>query len=142
MFSKTCEYAIRIMIYLWYRDYRESQWAGVKEIAEAIDTPVSFTAKVSQALAKGGLLNSMRGPHGGFSRIKTDNVTLADIVTVIDGPKIMKKCIIGFQDCSTEHPCPLHQQFTDIRDKINEMLKSTDMGQLKKMMSEGRVFIT
>ena len=46
MFSKTCEYALKIMMYLAVHQ-PENRLVGLKEIAQAIDSPVAFTAKIT-----------------------------------------------------------------------------------------------
>ena len=141
MFSRTCEYGIKVMVYLWQRDYSKNSWAGVQEIADAIESPVSFTAKVLQQLTKQGLLNSVRGPHGGFSRIGNKTITLADIVKAIDGEKIMKDCVLGFQECSSEQPCPVHHKFVGVKDYLKDVLTTTGMDELTELLREGKVVL-
>jgi len=64
MFSKTCEYAIRAMIFIAQKS--KLGRVGIKEIAEAIDAPEHFIAKILQELCRKGLLQSLKGPTGGF----------------------------------------------------------------------------
>lgn len=141
MFSRTCEYGIKVMVYLWQRDYSVSPWAGVQEIADGIESPASFTAKVLQQLTKQGLLNSVRGPNGGFARINNKNITLADIVKAIDGEKIMTNCVLGFQECSSERPCPVHHKFVGIKDNLKSVLHNTEMDELTKLLRSGKVVL-
>ena len=44
MFSRACEYAIKIMIYIAANE-QEGKRTGLKEVTEAIDSPEAFTAK-------------------------------------------------------------------------------------------------
>lgn len=141
MFSRTCEYGIKIMAYLWQRDYSVSPWAGVQEIADGIESPTSFTAKVLQQLTKQGLLNSVRGPKGGFARVNNKTITLADIVKAIDGEKIMTNCVLGFQECSSERPCPVHHKFVSIKDNLKNVLNTTEMEELTVLLKEGKVVL-
>ena len=55
MFSKTSEYAIKIMIYLSANSAVDNL-RQVKEVSEALGTPGPFTAKILQQLVKAGLL--------------------------------------------------------------------------------------
>ena len=51
MFSRACEYAIKIMIYIAANE-QEGQRTGLKEVTEAIGSPEAFTAKILQQLVK------------------------------------------------------------------------------------------
>ena len=65
MFSKTCEYAIRAMIYLAQQSVTGSK-VGFRQIAHTLDAPESFIAKILQDLARKQLIQSAKGPQGGF----------------------------------------------------------------------------
>ena len=65
MFSKTCEYAIRAMIFIAQKS-KDGNKVGIKEIAKGIDSPEHFIAKILQDLGRRGLLQSAKGPNGGF----------------------------------------------------------------------------
>lgn len=129
------------MIYLWQRDSSQAKWAGVQEIAGAIDSPIAFTSKILQQLARANLVFSMRGPHGGFSKLEHGEVTLMDIIHATDGEKITHKCILGFGDCSVQHPCALHFKFAEIRVKLNQVLSDASMKELGELVGGGKVFL-
>ena len=65
MFSKACEYAIRAMIFIAKKS-GDGLVAGIVEIAKGIDAPRHFMAKILQELRRHGLVQSMKGPNGGF----------------------------------------------------------------------------
>ena len=66
MFSKSTEYALRAIIYL-ARKSSVDQKIGISELADAIGSPKSFTAKILQKLTKGNIfISSATGPSGGF----------------------------------------------------------------------------
>jgi Rrf2 family protein len=129
------------MVYLWHRDYSQTPYASLNEISEAIDSPASFTSKVLQRLAKCDLLLSMRGPSGGFSKLKKGDVRLGEVVLAIDGPKITKKCILGFEACDTDYPCALHNEFAHIRNELNKVLEETNIEDLGRLFSAGGVYL-
>ncbi|MCK9453119.1 MAG: Rrf2 family transcriptional regulator, partial [Bacteroidales bacterium] len=85
MFSKACKYAIRSLIYLASKAEAPEK-IGLKEIAAEIDSPVAFTAKIMQILSKQNLVNSTKGPHGGFYLNATAaEIKLIQVVKAIDG---------------------------------------------------------
>lgn len=134
IFSKTCEYAIRAMIYISQKS-NEGLKVGVKEIAKGIDSPEHFIAKILQDLTRKSLLISFKGPNGGFFIEDDSRLTLADVVRAVDGDKLFVKCGLGLGYCSETQPCPIHDEFKSIRNDISEMLSSskiTDYNELLK----------
>lgn len=126
MFSKTSEYAIKIMIYLSANSTVDNL-RQVKEVSEALDTPGPFTAKILQQLVKAGLLLSMKGKYGGFTLSRElGNIKISDIVIAVDGEKSINRCLLGLKDCSSDTPCPLHHKFYKIKDDFKKyVLDST-----------------
>ncbi len=124
MFSRACEYAIKIMIFIAANE-QEGRRTNLKDVTEAIASPEAFTAKILQQLVKGGLLESFRGPGGGFVLPRGREVLLHDIVVTIDGEHLLKDCVLGLPECSGENPCPVHDKFITIRNHLNETLLST-----------------
>ncbi|MXO33537.1 Rrf2 family transcriptional regulator [Apibacter sp. B3889] len=126
MFSKTSEYAIKIMIYLSANSTIDNL-RQVKEVSEALGTPGPFTAKILQQLVKAGLLFSMKGKNGGFTLSRElGEIKISDIVIAVDGEKSINRCLLGLKDCSSEYPCPLHHKFYKIKDDFKKyVLDST-----------------
>ncbi|SIN81964.1 RrF2 family transcriptional regulator [Algoriphagus halophilus] len=139
MFSKACEYALKIMIYL-FSVQSEGNLAGLKEVAKAIDSPEAFTAKILQVLVRAGLLQSLRGPSGGF-RVVDRPITMLEVVIAIDGDRIVKNCVLGLEECSSSHPCPAHDKFMAIRDHLKGVLTTTQLKELKSGLIAGNRFL-
>jgi len=133
MFSKTCEYGIRAMIFISQKS-SEGIKVGVKEISKGIDSPEHFIAKILQDLSRRGLVTSYKGPNGGFFIEKESVITLADIVKAIDGDKLFVKCGLGLGYCSEEHPCPIHNDFKVIRNSISEMLNKSKLNEYNDLL--------
>jgi Rrf2 family iron-sulfur cluster assembly transcriptional regulator len=132
MFSKSCKYAIRAVLYLAIRA-KEEHKLGVKEIAEALDMPRPFLAKLLQQLSRHHLISSTKGPNGGFY-LSADNAraNLRGVVESIDGPEIFTSCILGFSICSNENPCPLHSRALIYRQGLLEMLEDQSITEVAK----------
>ena len=65
MFSKACEYAIRAMLFIAQKS-EAGYNIGIKEISKGIDAPEHFLAKILQELSRKGIVQSIKGPNGGF----------------------------------------------------------------------------
>lgn len=142
MFSKACEYGIRAAIYIAEQSLLEKK-VSLKEVAKAIDSPEAYTSKILQQLSKNNIINSDKGPTGGFSMDKSElqKVKLSTIVSAIDGDSIYKGCGLGLKRCNEKMPCPVHHQFKKIRDDLKEMLETTVVMSLTIDLSNGLTFL-
>ena len=141
MFSKACEYGIRAMIYIARRS-AESERVGIKDIAKSIDSPEPFLAKILQDLSRKGLVQSIKGPNGGFSLEKGGlQVTLAEVVSAIDGNQLFHGCGLGLNVCSEKNPCPIHDEFKIIRNKLKAMLENTRVGEFTEDLEKGLLYL-
>ena len=134
MFSKSCTYAIRSVIYLATKDEGRAK-TGVEEIASKLDIPRHFLAKTLQQLSKHSLISSIKGPKGGFYLSKAnDDLTLQHIIECIDGDGFFNNCVLGLPECGDECPCPMHEHVSAFREDIQDRLKYKKIKDLAKTM--------
>ncbi len=111
---------------------------GIKDIAASIDSPEHFLAKILQDLSKRGIIQSAKGPHGGFYLDKKNlERPLADVVEAVDGSSIFTGCGLGLEECSSERPCPLHNDFMKVRNQLQKILTSVTIGQFNEELNLG-----
>ncbi|HEY9363259.1 MAG TPA: Rrf2 family transcriptional regulator [Chitinophagaceae bacterium] len=141
MFSKTCEYAIRAMIFIAQQS-KNGHKTGIKEVAKGINAPEFFIGKILQDLSKTPLLQSFKGPTGGFylddESLKS---SLADIVQAVDGDKLFSGCGLGMESCSETTPCPIHHEFKIVRQEIYRMLHAAKLNDLQKNLESKIAFL-
>ncbi|MFV0181629.1 Rrf2 family transcriptional regulator [Empedobacter falsenii] len=141
MLSKTCEYAVRAVIYI-AQQTKDGNRVGIKDVAKGIDSPEYFIAKILQEMVRKNLLQSTKGPNGGFHLDEKDmKNSLAVIVRHFDGDKIFSGCALGLKRCSEKNPCPLHQQFKEIRNTLKHLLEKTTINQLVEKLDSQEVFL-
>jgi Rrf2 family protein len=141
MFSKTCEYAIRAMIFIAQHS-RDGEKVGIKRIAKGIASPEHFIAKILQDLSRKKMLQSIKGPNGGFYLDKESlDCSLADIVRVVDGDKLFTGCGLGLKHCSESHPCPIHHEFRLVRMRVEEMLENAKLGEFTEELEKSLTFL-
>ncbi len=89
--SRRIEYGLRAMLYL------ASQPVGAivpfREIAQRMDVPKDFLAKILKKLVKENLASSSRGAHGGYalSRPAAD-ISFLDVIEAVEGPVQVNLC--------------------------------------------------
>jgi Rrf2 family protein len=141
LFSKACEYAIRAALYISAKSIEGSR-LGISEIAEEIDAPVAFTAKILQTLAREGIISSIKGPNGGFFiEPKAKPIRLITIVKAIDGEKVLSACVLGLKECSDEFPCPVHKEVKPFKDRVKKIIEEKTIQDLSADLTSGSVFL-
>ena len=142
MFSKTCEYGIRAAIFIASESYQNNR-VGLRAIAEKIDSPEAFTAKILQILSKNNIIRSIKGVGGGFEIPKENmsQIKLSQIVTALDGNRVFTGCGLGLKQCSEDHPCPVHDKFKSIRNELAFMLENTNLEELAIGIKSGDTFL-
>jgi Rrf2 family protein len=131
-FSRRCEYAIQSVLYLALKPLGEM--TSIRVLARELRIPPHFLGKILQNLVQKGILNSQKGPTGGFAlRIPPHKVTLFRIVEAIDGTTFSQMCILGFSECTPETPCGVHNHWNELREGISRMMNSNTIADIAQM---------
>lgn len=143
MFSKATEYALRATIYIAQKSTEEKK-LSIEEIANAIDTPKAFTAKILQLLSKDNtLISSVRGPNGGFYiSEKAKKLPVISILLKMGERDIIDKCVLGLKKCSEVDPCPMHHQYKKIKAELIALFESKTIQQLANEIDKGNAVIS
>ena len=131
IFSKKCEYGIQAILYLAAQE--KGALISSEEISKVLKISREFISKILQSLRESGLINSSKGKSGGFSLAKAaSRIKLIDIVAAIDGLDLFDNCVLGFPECSPNHPCPVHDTWGTLRTQAYDMLTSETLDKLKE----------
>ena len=142
MFSKATEYALRATIYIAQKS-DEDHKLGIDEIATAIDSPKSFTAKILQSLTRNqSLIGSVRGTNGGFyMNEKQRLLPVRAILKAMDEEEVLEKCVLGLKRCTEHSPCPLHFKYKAIKQNLIRLFDDKTIQELADEMNDGKVVI-
>ena len=137
IYSASCEYALRALIYL--AQFHNDRSVSVKEISEREDMPRQFLSKLLQTLARAGIVDSFKGPGGGFRlAYNPSQITLYDVMLCIDGDASLERCAVGLADCSDATPCPLHDQWEALRESVKHYLMRNNLQMLRTALEDKR----
>lgn len=129
MLTKTADYALRALLVL--ARHGRGRWLPADTIAELTGTPPNYTSKTLYALARAGMLRSMRGPTGGFAlAMDAAEITIASIADVFAEPATTPACLLGARPCNSEHPCAAHDQWVRMTTAAREPLRTTTVADL------------
>jgi Rrf2 family protein len=141
MLSQTCKTAVKAVLFLALK-YEKDEKAGIKEIAEYLDANEHTVGKMLQTLVKRGVINSLKGPAGGFyiSKMQQDQ-PIINIVKAIDGENVFKNCGLGLSKCSSTHPCPIHNEYKEARDIMDRIFKTKNVADLCAPVNIGLAYL-
>lgn len=141
MLSRSTAYAIRALVFIQLENWREKR-PGVVEIAREIDAPGAFTAKILQVLTRHHLVHSMKGRGGGFFFDRNGKEpSLYDVIHVMEGDEIFNKCGFGLKDCSEGDPCPLHEQYKQVRGEFTRLVNTETINSMALKVLHGKAVL-
>jgi Rrf2 family protein len=127
--TRTAEYALRALLVLARGE--SSRPLTADRLAEVTGTPRNYMSKTLYALAKGGLVQSTRGPAGGFALTKPpESVSVADVTAIFAEPPRTQRCLLGTGACNPAQPCAAHHRWTRVRNAAQTALSATTLADL------------
>lgn len=136
LFSKTQEYALQALILLALTpgDFRLN-----RDVAEHLDVPGPYLAKVLKRYAQRGYLESAKGRGGGYRILpRATRAPVREVLAVADGDDPFDGCVLGMAKCSDHAACPLHDKFQPIRAKLVTLLEKQTIADMAASARNGR----
>ena len=125
--SEAASLALHTMVYLAAHNER---LVTTHQIGEVLQASEAHLAKVLQRLAKVGLVDSTRGPRGGFRLAKAgDGISLLEVYEAIEGPLTDPVCLRGEPVCQGEK-CILGGWRETVNRQVRQYLSSTTLAEL------------
>lgn len=128
--SKKIEYALLAVQFI---ASRSGAVATAKEIAEQHNISFELLAKVLNTLSKSGFLISYQGSQGGYSlALPAEFVTVADIISVVEGRQNIVDCAHGVTDCDCAafHTCTIKSPMQLLQGRIDDVFRSMTIAEL------------
>ncbi|SEQ07703.1 transcriptional regulator, BadM/Rrf2 family [Solimonas aquatica] len=132
--SKLADYATLLMTAV----AREpTQTLTGQQLSERTRIPVPTVAKLLKLLARGGLLESVRGAHGGYRLAReAARISVADIIGALEGPIAVTACSSHGGECSIETDCATRSNWRLINSAIRGALEAVSLAQMAARHSE------
>ena len=89
------------------------------DLAERLETTAHFLPQVMRPLVAAKYVDSSPGPNGGY-RLQTNlaDVTLLEVIEMIEGPFDLGQCISTGDPCPAKESCALHIPWTRAKDAV------------------------
>ncbi len=129
MISKTARNALRAVLCIAERE--ASGPVSAKALSRELQLPHNYLSKTLYRLVRGGLLQATRGRGGGYHlNVPAAELTLGNIVEVIDPEGSDRRCLLGRPECAASDPCAMHGRWCAVREVIDGFFAETTVGDL------------
>ena len=118
------------------RHYASCDPVQVKDIAERQDIPKDYLSLIMVDLRKGGIVESVRGPRGGYRLAKSPaEISMGEVLEVLEGPIQLLDCASTAtppieHKCSQHTGCSMRNVWTYLTETIAGVLHQTTLEQL------------
>ena len=127
--SRGTDYGIRILAHLAHDEQQVTH--NAREVAESLRLPAPMVSKVMKSLVRGGVLESHRGPGGGFRLAqRPDDLTVADMIAVLEGPVALTECQVSTSLCQHEGNCSVQEPWSVINRSVRDTLEAITLSDL------------
>lgn len=129
--SQTAEYALRATLHLARHD--DGAPIRVDDVARDLDVPRNYLSKILHELGKEGILDSTRGPKGGFRLARpAKKITLKEVVERFDPEALADegRCVLGRLKCDDRDPCAAHERWKGVASRIRAFFRETTLAEL------------
>ena len=128
MLSQTAEYALRAVLYIAAQP--PERYVRVPELAARTAVPRNYLSKTLYQLTRAGVLESARGPTGGFRLAGVSTaLTLAEVVAPFTGPDT-RRCVLHARPCRDETACAAHVRWAPVAREIHAFFGTTTVADL------------
>lgn len=126
MINTTAEYALRAVVFL-AADDREI--IGREDISTATQIPLNYLVKVMKALDEAGIIQSQRGPGGGYRLVcDADELSAYDVVVAVSVFPRIESCPLGNEGHT--NLCPLHSRLDAVAALAEAAYRQTVISEL------------
>ena len=129
-------YAVSAMV-----DLTKQQQDGpvtLAAISERQFISLSYLEQLFRRLREGGLVNSVRGPGGGYTMARDPSeITVAEVIRAVNEPVHTTMCENGIRGCHRGNRCDTHQLWEALGQHIYRFLDAVTIQQV----SDGEVFL-
>lgn len=134
------EYGVHFSTHIATREREGKPIVGAAEIAHDQGVDIQYAQQILQRLRRGGIIDSVRGPQGGYKLTRpAAEITLLDILVAAEGDTFEIICEakpLGQLRCGSEAFCGLRPIWYDLKEHLNEFLRRYTLEALASSAAE------
>ena len=106
-------------------------YVKIREVAQTMALPASYTPRVLRLLAEAGLAEARAGRDGGYRLTRPPGeVALLEVVEAAEGAFVLERCILRGGPCHWEQACAVHAAWTAAVQACRDSLGRTSLADL------------
>lgn len=122
LYSKGCEHILQIISQIPKEKFNQTFLA--KHLCLKSKVPEYSARKGLQLLVQKRVLEGVPGPGGGYRfAIHPKKISLLDVISAVDGKDSLKRCVMGLPECNSKAPCPIHNSWKDLKERLLKEFK-------------------
>ena len=131
MLTRKTKYGLKAMLAL-AREHGSGP-VLIADLSEQDRIPKKFLEGILLELKHRGLVQSRKGPGGGYLLGRPpDRISVGEVIRVLDGPLALVSCVsqtayASCQECVTERDCAVRRVFQQVRDETARILDGTTL---------------
>ncbi len=126
--SKLTDYATGVMTRLAREPER---CMSAQQLATGLGLPLPTVAQLLKRLTRAGMVVSVRGVAGGYRLARApEQISVADVLTAIEGPVAMTECALGEGNCALETNCATRANWQVISQAVRVALEAVRLSDM------------
>ncbi len=110
---------------------RPEHLRNASDLAAETHIAAPTVSKLLKALAHGGLVDSVRGAHGGYRLSRpSDSIPMSEIISILEGPIAMTECAVHDGKCGIESDCDVRGNWQLINQAILGALETVTLADM------------
>ncbi len=132
--STKAQYAVRALVSLNLTS--NGQPVSIKDIAEREKISLNYLEQLFVKLRRGGIVNSVRGPGGGYVLARpAADIHIDQIIDTVEEALMPLSCMSADGSCNCEHECTTQSVWQGLGNQIRNFLASMT---LEDLTNDGR----
>ena len=113
----------------------EGRTRSAQQLSDDTSLPLPTVAKITNALAKAGVIESQRGASGGYNLARAPHeITVAEIIQALEGPIALTACVDGAETtCDVERLCPMSGGWNKVNLAIRNALEGVTLADMSQI---------
>ena len=126
--SRRGDYVVRAALCLAAAWDGRGAYRKIREVAEAMDLPRSYTPQVLGILAKAGLAEAKAGRDGGYRLSRPpQKISLLEVIEAAEGYLVSERCPLRGGPCHWDDVCALHPTWVKASEAVRSTLTKTSL---------------
>jgi len=129
--SRRGDYVVRAAIYLARNWDDQGAYSKIREVAGAMDLPLSYTPQLLGVLAKAGLAEAKAGRAGGYRLMRDPStIPVLEVIEAAEGYLSTRRCPMRGGPCHWDDVCALHPTWVLASEAIRSTLARTSLAEV------------